>query len=294
MKLTLNRTLILLSISIVVLSCLALTINHFIYRYPGNNYFPPQVFGLAMILLGIVWGLRIYFGRESRWALAGEELLNLFLVMSLIALASNAVQLTPFPPIDSYIVRFEAIFHLHMDRIIHWTSQYPHFKNLLILSYASLPQQMSLLPLFLIFMGRFQLLKEYYFLLLFTCLIGFSFYYFFPTIAPASVVASPLFFDSQIATGLKFYQIHHHIKPTTLEGGLIALPSFHCIWALLCVYLAREWRWLHLLILTLNLLLIASCVLLGWHYLIDVIAAIALLALGFYCLKHLIARQITS
>jgi hypothetical protein len=35
-----------------------------------------------------------------------------------------------------------------------------------------------------------------------------------------------------------------------------------------------------------NIFLILSCVLLGWHYVIDVIAGIALLTLGSYCLWH--------
>ncbi|HGH3054753.1 TPA: phosphatase PAP2 family protein, partial [Legionella pneumophila] len=75
-----------------------------------------------------------------------------------------------------------------------------------------------------------------------------------------------------------------HIQPTTIEGGLIALPSFHTIWAILCVYLIKDWFIPCLLLSIINVLLILSCVLLGWHYPIDILAAIILVGLSYYLL----------
>ncbi|HAT8115747.1 TPA: PAP2 family protein, partial [Legionella pneumophila] len=162
--------------------------------------------------------------------------------------------------------------------------KYQHFKYLLAVIYDTLPYQMSIIPLCVIVSGRFYILKDYYFLLLCTTLMGFSYYYFFPTTAPASELQSSLFAPEQIATGLKFHQIHNHIQPTTIEGGLIALPSFHTIWAILCVYLIKDWFIPCLLLSIINVLLILSCVLLGWHYPIDILAAIILVGLSYYLL----------
>lgn len=50
---------------------------------------------------------------------------------------------------------------------------------------------------------------------------------------------------------------------------MISFPSFHVIWAWLCLYLVRQWRWVFILLLTMNFVLMVSCVLLGWHYCID-------------------------
>ncbi|BCA95483.1 hypothetical protein TUM19329_18440 [Legionella antarctica] len=211
--------------------------------------------------------------------------------MSVIALATNAVQLTPFPTIDRKILSIEEFFGIHMSYIMKWTNGHTNLKTLLSIIYDSLPYQMSILPLIIIAAGRFHLIREYYFLLLFTTLLGFSFYYFFPTTAPASIVTSPFFSPAQIATGLKFNQIHNHMIPTTNEGGLIALPSFHTIWALLNVYLLKEWPVACILLLTINCLLIASCVLLGWHYVIDIIAAIFLVAISYYFLTFYKAKN---
>ncbi len=276
------RCISLLSGLILVLSFSALTLNYFVYQFPGNNYFPENVFTPLIILVLINLGLILSFGSNSKSSRIGREMLYFFGVMSLIALATNAVQLTPFFPIDKYILTFENGLNIDLVSILKWTTQHPHFKVLLISVYDSLPYQMSFIPLFIIALGRIQLIREYYFLLLSTVLIGFLIYYFFPTTAPASNMNSPLFAANQIATGLKFNQIHSHIIPTTNEGGLIALPSFHVIWAILCVYLLKQWKIPCILLGLINSLLILSCVLLGWHYPVDVLAGVVIFGICYY------------
>ncbi|CZG39892.1 TPA: phosphatase PAP2 family protein [Legionella pneumophila] len=278
------RYFILLAGTIVSLSLVVLVINHFIYQFPGNNYFPPNTPVMACIILLNYIGLILFFGKKNRVTCSGLELINFFIVMSIIALATNAVQLTPYPPIDKQIIKLEAQLGINMISILEWTNKYQHFKYLLAIIYDTLPYQMSILPLCVIVSGRFYILKDYYFLLLCTTLMGFSYYYFFPTTAPASELQSSLFAPEQIATGFKFHQIHNHIHPTTIEGGLIALPSFHTIWAILCVYLIKDWFIPCLLLSIINVLLILSCVLLGWHYPIDILAAIILVGLSYYLL----------
>ena len=270
---------------ISLLSILALIINHCTYQYPVNNYFPPNTFSMLLSLILLYLGSILQFGKDSRVTRAGLELLFLFGIMSLVALATNATQLTPYPTIDDKIEAIELYFHINMIQIIGWTSHHSLFKNILGFIYDSLNYQMCFIPLIAIVMGKFKLLRDYYFLVLFTALIGFGFYYFFPTTAPASIINSSLFSPFQIVTGLKFYQLHHHIPPTTIEGGLVALPSFHCIWALLCVYLLKDWPIPCCFLLIINLLLMASCVLLGWHYVVDVVGGMVLLGMGFYCLR---------
>ncbi|WP_407927629.1 phosphatase PAP2 family protein [Legionella fallonii] len=266
---------------IVLLSLIVLLINYFVYQFPGNNFFPEHMLLLTSILVLVNLGLILLFGKKSKISRCGIEFIYFFTIMSVIALATNAIQLTPFPTIDKEILAIERYFGIEILPILSWTNKHPNFGNLLGLIYDTLPYQMSLLPLIIIVTGRFYLVKEYYFLMLITTLIGFSFYYFFPTTAPASVIDSSLFMPEQIATGFKFNQIHHHIIPTTNEGGLIALPSYHTIWALLCVYLLKEWTIPCILLLFINLLLIASCVLLGWHYVTDVIAALIVTAISY-------------
>jgi len=279
-----SRCILLLTGTILFLSCIILLINHFIFKFSGNNYIPENTLPAILLLIISNIGLYLCFKKNSKICQSGREVLYFFTVMLVIAFATNAVQLTPFSTIDSQIISFETLIHLNMSTILKWTAEHPHLQIFLAKIYDSLPYQMSLLPILAIISGRFYLLREYYFLLLCTTIFGFGFYYFFPTTAPASIINSPLFASNQIATGLKFNQIHQHIMPTTNEGGLIALPSFHVIWGLLCVNLLKEWSILYILLLSINIFLIASCVLLGWHYCTDIAGSLIVLLLSYYFL----------
>jgi hypothetical protein len=294
MKLNLNRYLFLLSGLILFLASLSFLINSFSYKFPGNNYFPAQTPVIAIIILLTYTGLVILFGRENRASRSCIEIFYFFIIMALIALATNAVQLTPFPPIDMEILRFESFININLIAVMEWTNSHPILKSILAITYDTLPYQMSILPVCVIFSGRLSLLRDYYFLLLATTLIGFLIYYFFPTTAPASVLNSPLFSPEQIATGFKFNQIHNHMIPTTNEGGLIALPSFHTIWALLCINLLKEWTIACALLLLVNCILIASCVLLGWHYPIDIAFAFIIAGFSYYWLHRIKSYSMNS
>lgn len=270
---------------ILFFSVIAFFINYFIYQFPGNNYFPDNVvaFGVFLVLLNV--GLHLSFAKESKACQIGNELIYFFLIMLIIAFATNAVQLTPFSIIDQYIVKLEALVGIDTAAIVNWTNGHPQLKTLLSTIYDSLAYQMSIVPLLVLFSCRFHLLREYYFLLLCTVLLGFGFYYFFPTAAPASIFNHALFESSQIATGLKFSELHHHIAPSTNEGGLIAFPSFHAIWALLCVNLLREWTVAYIVMAIINVVLIASCVLLGWHYCTDIVGSLIVLLMSYFALR---------
>ena len=289
------RYIISTAILLIALSVIALGVNAYIYHFPGNNYFPPNTWFIAFSLILMYSGFHLQFGRDNQFTVMLKEVIYFFMLMSVIALATNAAQYTPFNTIDSHIINLESILHIDMPSIMLWTHDKPTISELLAFIYDTLPFQMTYIPLLIIASKQFDAIHEYYFLLLVSAILGFTFYYFFPTTAPASVVASPYFSETQQATGLKFTQLHHYIQPSTIEGGMIALPSFHVIWAWFCLYLLRGWPVLFCFLLPINTLLINSCVLLGWHYSIDILGAIIIIlishALYVACKKSKSAQQ---
>ncbi len=94
------------------------------------------------------------------------------------------------------------------------------------------------------------------------------------------MIDSPFFTEAQRATGIKFTQIHAHTKPDTFKGGMIAFPSFHVIWAWLCAFLIRDWPIAFGLLFILNTVVMLSCVLLGWHYILDIFGSILVIILA--------------
>lgn len=227
-----------------VLALVALSVNYFIYKFPGNNYFPPDTLLIAILLFLGFLGSYLQFGRNSIAVKMTRELIYYFLVMSTIAFATNAVQYTPFAPIDDTLIEMEARLNINIISIVAWAQHYPWLIQMLVYIYDSLPYQMSILPLVAIGMRQFPYLREYYCLLLISAVLGFTIYYFYPTLAPATALNSDFFSQAQYATGIKFREIHQHIPPSTIEGGMIAFPSFHAIWAWLCLYLIRWSRFI--------------------------------------------------
>jgi hypothetical protein len=259
------------------LATVAYAVNFLFYRFPGNNYFPSGTYLIAIVLLLTLIGGSLQFGKNSLFVQIMHEIFCFFLVLVVVAFATNAIQYTPFKPIDKHLIDIEASIGIDLQVIVAWTASHPRLQLILAYIYDSLHLQMSVLPLAVIIARKFSYIREYYCLLLVTALIGFTFYYYLPTIGPASLIKSPYFIAEQYATGVKFTEIHNHIPPSTIEGGMIAMPSFHAIWAWLCLYLVRCWRAVFILMLPINTLLLASCVLLGWHYPIDLLGSVLIL-----------------
>ena len=76
--------------------------------------------------------------------------------------------------------------------------------------------------------------------------------------------------------------------------GLISMPSLHAAYAVLLVYAARHLRWLFPVSTVWNIAMIYSAIPFGAHYLVDIIAGLALAAASIAITRSLkcgIARQ---
>ncbi|MFY7697588.1 MAG: phosphatase PAP2 family protein [Legionella sp.] len=283
-----TRALVFNVLLLIGLSLTAFSVNSMMYHYQGNNYFPPGMLLISVNFVLIYIGAYLFWGEDSKPTRIVKEICIWIVILSTLTIATNAIQLTPFKPIDKYLSVFEhSIGLISNEKIISWTYSHPTLKHFLQLAYHSLPLQMCIIPLLVIIMTRFDLIREYYLLLMISAAIGFTVYYFYPTNAPASLSNSLYYTVEQKATALKYYQIHHHRAPTTLAGGMIAFPSFHVIWAWFCLYLVREWWIAAAILLPINITLVMSCVLLGWHHCIDIVGSMIIIVIShgicFYC-----------
>lgn len=265
-------------------------INKYKYHYPGLFYFQPTLLALSLLLLFIRMGLKQQFTSCENtfvWKIARDFNIYITLIV-LLLFSTSAVQYTPFSPIDKKILNLEHYLHLDLQAAIAWTNSSEIIKKIAYIVYHSLGYQIIIIPIFVMLLKRYDVTYKFYFLILTTWLIGSLIYYFFPTTGPASVVDSPFFDEAQRATGLKFWQLHHYIQPLSAAGGMIAMPSFHVIWGWLCIYLLKPWPIAFYSVFLINSLMIASCVLLGWHYFLDVIASIITLCVShtIYSLYH--------
>lgn len=95
----------------------------------------------------------------------------------------------------------------------------------------------------------------------------------------------------------EWYDIMKPVREGTLRGlgansvtGIVTFPSFHAAGAVLLAYGFWQFRWLRWPMLVLNIGVFLSSIVVGGHYLVDVIAG-ALIAILAIWLSLLIARQ---
>ena len=152
----------------------------------------------------------------------------------------------------------------------------PSLRSFLIFVYNSTELQLVLAPCIAVFAHDRRRLRVYLYAIIYSSFFGSLIYYFFPSSGPAGVFESGDFLQVQRLTHLKFEQVHNFQPVTTLLGGLIAFPSFHVAWSVLATYAALPRKKIFVAFAVLNVVVISSTVLLGWHYLVDVPAGVAL------------------
>lgn len=258
-------------------------LNHWTYNYPGIWYLKPNWLLVAPLILALnIFSLYVR-NQSPRVSQVIFFLTLYYLIVLSCTLMGTGIQFTPFSPIDLWLVKMDHFLGIDTPAIIAWTANHPTIKAVLNTAYFSLNIQLFSLPFALILLEDYARVYRYLKAMLLTFLIGALCYYFFPTTAPVSVFHSTYFSNFEQATYLKFYQIHHYLAPTTDQGGMVAFPSFHVVWAVLLTHLVWKQRWLFYPVLLLNSLVILSTVLLGWHYFMDVVGGIllAFLALIF-------------
>lgn len=250
--------------------------NHQVTHYIGNEYVQPALYLLTLPLCLMWVGLKLFTNKYPFIEKRILSSLTLYLFLCLMVYLTSAIQYTPFQSIDKSLIQLDNLLFFKTTHVLNWTYQHPLMQGALAICYGLLNWELVLVFFIIIFLPDEGKNSDFYFCMLFTAMVGFIFYYFFPTIAPASLFDNPHFYKEQYDTGKKFYDIHHYLTPNTLEGGMIAMPSFHTIWALLCQHHLRRFPIIWYCVLPINIMIVLACVMLGWHYLIDVLSALFL------------------
>jgi len=268
---------------LILLTSFSYLLNCFYLKFQGTPYVQEH----AMFTIISYACLNLYIchliPQLNRLKRFFGDLLLLGLLLLSVQIFTNGIQFTPFHPIDHYIYQIEP---LPLEQLVSWTHLHPKLTHFLEQIYESLSPALFGLPfLFLIISPQEKFHNWIKFFLITTC-IGFTFYYLFPSCGPASIFQDlSIFKQYQLDNFVKFQQIHQGISPTTHDGGLIALPSFHVIWAWTINRLFKNTY--TLLFVFTNIWFIGvccACVLLGWHYSIDILASLGII---YVAEKHL-------
>ncbi|KAA1013797.1 phosphatase PAP2 family protein [Paraburkholderia panacisoli] len=280
---------------------LVTTIDYVWVSVGGYSVHEEGVIGIvrfAMNLIGIAGGLfslaciRRYAAmtailrfREAAYTLSWLVLLLCFIasddLLQYLTVTVNA------PLVDESLIRFDNALGFHWLLFYRWVHAHPTLQAALQLAYLSFFVQVLAVPIILGLTGRRSELSEFVLLFMLTG----SLLLLISTPIPAS--SAFLHFgisDPGTASGYSDFNLLRNGKLRVFEmvpsQGLISLPSFHTIVAVLSAYALRHIRKLFPLAVLLNLTMIASTPTQGGHYLADVFAGILLSALTIFIFRR--------
>ncbi|MBI3552189.1 MAG: phosphatase PAP2 family protein [Elusimicrobia bacterium] len=271
----------------LAVSAALIGINALWFHFTGISYFPRPAIALIAPLLEVAAFAAYARGLDARAAFVLRNYSGFLLLASAVSVMTSAIQFTPFSPIDARIAAWDSRLGVSVTGAMSWSFARPWLWSLMRASYPALNLELFLVPLAAdLFLDR-RRTRVFLYAVAYSYIVGGLFYYLFPSSGPASILPGELFSPEQRLTSLKFHQVHHFQEVTTLMGGMVALPSFHAVWAILLTYAAAADRRLFVPVALLNGLVVLSTLLLGWHFLVD-IAASALL-----CAASLLAAEAT-
>lgn len=245
----------------------------------------------AILLLWLVIG-HTHQVKWPRFGLVAITSAKMGLYMTVCTLCCMAILTTPFQFVDYSLVKIDHwFFGFDVTVFMAWAYQYPDLIKVLTFCYNSWFFQILLTPLVLALFKKSTLVNRYY-MGVFICLLFMTFiYYFFPTVAPAGVMQSPYFADHQYALVTRFYEIHQYLPITEFAGrGVVALPSAHVMLSLLVLTAWRKVKFVFYPLVIIDCFLIMATMALGYHYLTDILASFAIVAIAL-TLIHFIYNQ---
>ncbi|MDG4906115.1 phosphatase PAP2 family protein [Mesorhizobium sp. WSM4898] len=224
--------------------------------------------------------LREIAGRLQALALA---LAAIVLFSAMLLLYSYLATATDRPLMDSYLASADAALGFDWVAYTQWLNKHPPIPAVISMAYGSLQIQMLVLPAILAFKGRMDRLLEFVACFglsgILTCVVmtyapaagAFDFFHASPNILAAfGPGASTRHLD----------QLHalRELRSFLIEQpeGLVTFPSFHSALAAIFVFSMRGIRFAMLPAIVVNALLILATPPQGSHYLIDVIAGVAI------------------
>jgi hypothetical protein len=190
------------------------------------------------------------------------------------------------PLVDEPLTGFDSAIGFHWLPFYQWVHAHPTLQLVLQLAYLSFFVQVLAVPIILGLTGRREELSE--FVLLFMLCASLVLLISIPV--PAS--SAFLHFGVSDPGTASHYSDFYLLRNGTLRAfempptqGLISLPSFHTVVAILSAYALRRMRWLFPFAFLLNLTMIASTPTQGGHYLADVFAGILLGSLTIFMFR---------
>ena len=212
----------------------------------------------------------------------------LFVVLALLLFSAIASPLQyglvalGSPYADPWLTAADAGLGINVSSLAAWTNTHLAIARILALAYQSFLPQLLLTVLALGFLRDRERLWEFAFHYYFCLIVALAAFAIWPAACPPAF----LHFTSTLDISHLIGQIaaFHDGRARALRfedlEGLISFPSFHAAMGLIVAWVFRNRPWIRNPLIVLNALLIAATFMTGVHYVIDIVAAVPLVALS--------------
>ena len=223
---------------------------------------------------------------------ACTSLIAILLFTNAAAVLSYLVVSTNFPLVDYQLDQIDKWMNFDWLSIYQWLQIHPLIGLTLKVAYNSLLFQMVFVVIFLGFTNRFLELNQFVLMLMISALITIVISGFFP--------AAGAWKYYSISKGVDLGALTHFellrsgaLKTVDLikTQGLISIPSFHTVLAILITYALRTSRIAFPLALVLNTAMLISIPTEGSHYLIDLLSGALLAVMTIWVVTRLIPSK---
>lgn len=274
-----EKWLLLFNIIMVGLAAIGFILNHFFIHYFILLNFVSFIPGSLIIVLLIgIWSSanRAHFPKLT------SLLLSFFytvLVSSCLGVLALAVMLTPSPWVLSYqLLHIDQWMGFHQIHVMHWMGRHLQLAQTFAWAYESWGWQALLVAPVLTICKQFPRACYFLFYSTILSLVFCLIYVIWPSLSPAAALPEHIFADSCYACIHRFELLRHHHYYAFGTCGLIDFPSYHAAIAMLAIWACWRIKGLNLIVIILNTWIILATFLLGYHFLVDVIASFVIVA----------------
>ncbi len=301
MNLTQERSRIILPVDWIMIKCLFaflllmvifLVVNALTFKYAFVNAFRSYQ---VLLFIGsfIAYSIAVSSGVHSGYIVTVIKGIGLMgTIVGFFLLMVGVIITTPFPLHDQNFYNMDLALGYDHKILIQYMVDHTFIRAMLAYLYDSLKTIILSVAIGLLLSLSVTLYYRYAAYFLISFLIGALIYYFFPSTDVASIIPSPIFSPSAYVA-IHQFDLEHHYKIITLFAiALISMPSFHTIWAMAISFVFWKHKIMRYVAMLYTILVIISALLLGAHFLVDILAGLLVAACVWWFVVWLFPRGV--
>lgn len=268
---------------------------------PLKIYYDREASLALFIFLSVLFFFYVFykvFQFAPRIILFLESLLFILVFILLLLVFCFLMATLNYPFVDSTLVFIDSIFKINSSAIVLWFRTHESLTYIFSYIYKTYFYQIPFIIVYFSIRGDALALQRFVMQFIIALILTIIISGFLPALGPYVWYNYPP--SPTLAAALtQLLELREGILDFSQKNGIVSLPSFHTVAALLYIYTFRnESKVIFISILILNILMIFSCIPIGEHYFTDILGAIPTFLVAIWgdslVYKHVVHTQLSK